>query len=77
MSSAVQALLDGDAPRTRHNKRSAYRAMSACCAPDAQTQGGKSQRQTPARPTLAWRTRLALQQTQAADLDDHASQTKK
>ncbi len=77
MSSAVQALLDGDAPTTRHNKRSAYRAMCACCAPDAQTPGGKSQRQAPARPTLAWRTRLALQQTPTAGRDDHASETQK
>jgi len=69
MTSAVQALLEGHTPAVRHGKRSAYRAMCACCAPELEVHEGKPQRQGSKRPVLAWRTRLALQQAQAGALD--------
>lgn len=72
MSSAVQALLEGHSSAARHGKRSAYRAMCACCAPEPTAHDGKPQRQGAKRPVLAWRTRLAQQQTQAAGLETSA-----
>lgn len=69
MSSAVEALLEGRTPVVRHGKRSAYRAMCACCAPESEIQEGKPQRQGGKRPVLAWRTRLAARQALAADLE--------
>lgn len=70
MTSAVEALLEGHTPAIRHGKRSAYRAMCACCAPESDIQEGKPQRQASKRPLLAWRTRLAQQQSLAGALDD-------
>ncbi len=63
MTSAVEALLEGHTPAVRHGKRSAYRAMCACCAPESEVREGKPQRQSSKRPVLAWRTRLAQQQS--------------
>jgi hypothetical protein len=65
VSSAVEALLEGHTPAARHGKRSAYRAMCACCAPEPEALEGKPQRRSVNRPTLAWRTRLAAQQALA------------
>lgn len=65
MSSAVEALLEGHTPGARHGKRSAYRAMCACCAPEPEAQKGKPQHRSTGRPVLAWRTRLAAQQAHA------------
>jgi len=69
MSSAVAALIEGHTPTTRHGRRSAYRSMCACCAPEPEGTEGKPQRRTTPKPTLAWRTRLAAQQVLAQDLD--------
>jgi hypothetical protein len=66
VTSAVEALLDGHKTVVRHGKRSAYRALCACCAPEPDVQEGKSQRQGHKRPLLAWRTRLAQQQAAGA-----------
>ncbi len=62
MTSAVEALLQGHTPAARHGKRSAYRPMCACCAPESEVREGKPRRQGAKRPVLAWRTRLAQQQ---------------
>ncbi len=63
MTSAVEALLQDHTPAARHSKRSAYRPMCACCAPESEVREGKPQRQSSKRPVLAWRTRLAQQPT--------------
>jgi hypothetical protein len=70
MSSAVAALIEGHTPAARHGRRSAYRAMCACCTPEPEGTEGKPQRRTVPKPTLAWRTRLAAQQVLAGDLDE-------
>ncbi|TAH11998.1 MAG: hypothetical protein EAZ11_07630 [Curvibacter sp.] len=62
MTSAVEALLDGHKPAVRHGKRSAYRSMCACCAPEPEVREGKPQRLSGKRLVLAWRSRLAQQQ---------------
>jgi hypothetical protein len=62
MTSAEEALLDGHTAAIRHGKRSAYRAMCACCAPEPEVREGKPQRLGGKRPVLAWRSRLAHQQ---------------
>ena len=62
MTSAVETLLDGHTPAVRHGKRSAYRAMCACCAPEPEFWEGKPQRLVGKRPVLAWRSRPAHQQ---------------
>lgn len=69
MSSAVAALIEGHTPAARHGRRSAYRPMCACCAPEPEVMEGKPQRRTTPKPTLAWRTRLTAQQALVADLD--------
>ena len=70
MTSAVEALLDGRTPAVRHGKRSAYRAMCACCAPEPEILEGQPQRLGGKRPVLAWRSRLAQQQMRAGTLDE-------
>lgn len=70
MSSAVAALMEGHTPATRHGRRSAYRAMCACCAPESDAEEGRSQHPSRKRPVLAWRTRLAAQQALAGNSDE-------
>jgi hypothetical protein len=65
MSSAVQALLNGETPDRRHGK-SGYRSWCACCAPQESVLPGKPQRRAPQRPQLAWRSRLGNTLTQEA-----------
>jgi hypothetical protein len=58
MSSAVQALLNGETPERRHGK-TGYRSWCACCEPQESVSPGKPQRRASQRPQLAWRSRLA------------------
>jgi hypothetical protein len=63
MSSAVQALINGETPERPHGKMG-YRSWCACCAPQEAASPGKPQRRAPQRPQLAWRTRQAAMLTQ-------------
>ena len=58
MSSAVQALINGETPE-RHSAKAGYRSWCACCAPQEAASPGKPQRRTSQRPQLAWRARQA------------------
>jgi hypothetical protein len=65
MSSAVQALLNGETTERSHGK-TGYRSWCACCAPQESVSPGKPQRRVPQRPQLAWRSRLANMLAQEA-----------
>jgi hypothetical protein len=55
-SSAVQALINGEAPERPHGQ-AGYRSGCACCAAKESASSGKPQRRAPQRPQLAWRSR--------------------
>ena len=73
VTSAVEAFPGSHTPAVRHGKRSAYRAMCSCCAPEPEVREGKPQRLGGQRPVLAWRSRLAQQQMQGGALDESAT----
>jgi hypothetical protein len=70
MTSAADAHQAGHTPAVRHGKRSAYRSMCACCAPEPEVRKGIPQRLGSKRPVLAWRARLAQQQSLTDTLDE-------
>ena len=57
MSSAVESLLAEDA-RARGRTKGRYRALCACCVPEAEPHPGKPVRRNQQAPRLAWRERL-------------------